>query len=107
MDSRKSMFTTEEMRSMYLWDAWCEAMPLTAEERRESARRDEYAKSTNGYMSSRPGTQSTVSDAERNRAYAARYRANHHDRIIAYNRAHADEINERQREYRRYAKMEG
>ena len=107
MDSRKSMFTTEEMRSLYLWDAWCEAMPLTAEERRESARRDEYAKSTNGYMSGRPGTQSSASEAERNRAYAARYRANHHDRIIAYNRTHADEINERQREYRRYAKMEG
>ena len=103
MDGRMNALSPEEKRSRALWDAWCEAMPLTSQERQEIRERDRYA------VESRRGRSNTDDNRydeefrrQRNREYASRYRQNHQDKIRAYNEAHADEIKEYEREYSRF-----
>jgi len=95
------MYTPEELRSMALWDAWCDAMPLTHQERMDATRRDRYASGAHT-----PKKQTSKHDQEylrqRNREYVARYRAAHKDRIQQYEAAHAAEKAERNRDYYRF-----
>ena len=98
------VYTDAEKRSMELWDAWCQAMPLTSQERKEIRERDRYAASLQGGMSTggNPGRYADEQQRQKNREYAETYRRNHQETIRAYNAAHADEIRERCQEYNKF-----
>lgn len=98
MDAIK--FSPEELHSMALWDAWCEAMPITALERQECAERDAYCRTTN--FTTPHAKPITEEQRKRNREYAARYRAKNKDKISAYYAHHSTERIEYQREYRKF-----
>lgn len=93
-------FTPEELRSIALWDAWCEAMPLTEQERRECNERDSYCTTT----SLTHATAAPITDAQRkkNREYAATYRRRHRDAARAYYAAHREEIKAQKQEYYKF-----
>lgn len=102
VDGRMNALSPEEKRSMALWDAWCEAMPLTSQERQEIRERDRYAVESRSGSNTDDNRYDEEFRRQRNREYAARYRQNHQDKRRAYNQAHAEEIKERRIEYERF-----
>lgn len=106
-------YTPEELESIFLWDSICDALPLTAEERREINERDCAARSGNRERSS-SNPSIPRSDAERakeeerkqrKREQKRRWRQANKERIreaeAAYRARNREAINERQREYDR------
>ena len=106
-------YTPEELESIFLWDCLCEALPLTAEERREIKERDYTAKtgkkerrtpdSAVHYNSIAAAKEEEL--RKKNREQNRRWREANKERIRAYDSAYRsanrDSINERQREYDR------
>ena len=93
-------FSPEELHSMALWDAFCEAMPITAQERRECAERDAYCTATNFTVPVTPAI--TDEQRQKKREYAAKWRKKNKAKVRGYYTAHADEVRERMREYRKF-----
>lgn len=106
-------YSPAELESIFLWDCLCEALPLTAEERREIKERDYTAKTG---KKERRITDSAVhynaiasaNEEERKQQrleQKRRWREANKERIRAYDAAYRarnrDSINERQREYDR------
>lgn len=106
-------YTPEELESIFLWDCLCEALPLTAEERREIKERDYTAKtgkkerrtpdSAVHYNSIAAAKEEEL--RKKKREQNRRWREANKERIRAYDSAYRsanrDSINERQREYDR------
>lgn len=106
-------YSPAELESIFLWDCLCEALPLTAEERREIKERDNTAKTRNAKRAA-PAFAEPRNDAdaakeeERRRKrleQKRRWREANKERIRAYDAAYRamnrGSINERQREYDR------
>lgn len=99
-------YSPAELESIFLWDCLCEALPLTAEERREINERDTLAKTKRTAL---PRTDERAAKEEerklRKREYNRRYREANRERIrelnAAYQKRNRESINERQREYDR------
>ena len=106
-------YSPAELESIFLWDCLCEALPLTAEERREINERDNAqkggARNHPARAHSRPVAQAKIRLEEERRQkrleQKRRWREANKDRIRAYDAAYRaknrDSINERQREYDR------
>lgn len=92
MSCVNTRYTPDELESIFLWDMLCDNLPITREERKEIRERD-------AKTSGRPAK--TEEQKRKEREYAKRWRAEHKEQIRAYNAAHRDEINERQRAYDR------
>lgn len=106
-------YTPEELESIFLWDCLCEALPLTAEERREIQERDYTAKtgkkerrtpdSAVHYNSIAAAKEEEL--RKKKREQNRRWREANKERIRAYDSAYRavnrESINERQREYDR------
>lgn len=108
-------YSPAELESIFLWDCLCEALPLTAEERREINDRDYTAKT--GKKERNPTAHAVpcyVHDAakvkeeerrQRRLEQKRRWREANKERIRAYDAAYRamnrGSINERQREYDR------
>lgn len=106
-------YSPEELESIFLWDFICEALPLTAEERREingrnsipePGKRKHRAKET-GLPKSADELKKEEERKRRDSEYRRQYRETHREqkRIAdaAYRAKHREAINERQREYDR------
>lgn len=105
-------YTPEELESIFLWDCLCEALPLTAEERREINSRDSSPERRTAKRApkddDRPKTAEDIKKEElreKKREQNRRWRKANKDRIRAYDAAYRavnrESINERQREYDR------
>lgn len=106
-------YSPAELESIFLWDCLCEALPLTAEERREINGRDFTAKTgKKERLSTAPAVPCDAFDAakaeERRRRrleQKRRWREANKEKIRAYDAAYRamnrGSINERQREYDR------
>ena len=106
-------YSPAELESIFLWDCLCEALPLTAEERREIKERDYTAKTGKKEQrtpdSAVPCDASDAAKAEERRRkrleQKRRWREANKERIRAYDAAYRamnrGSINERQREYDR------
>lgn len=106
-------YTPDELESIFIWDCLCEAIPLTAEERKAIKERDSASSAGKRKQAAQhTGRSNTAEDAlteeERKRKkleQKRRWREAHKDRIraydIAYREKNRDSINERQREYDR------
>lgn len=70
------VYTPEELRSMAMWDAFCDIVPITADEIREARERDSYA------VSERRDNKTKAHNEA-----AARYREAHREEIRAKSRA--------------------
>jgi hypothetical protein len=106
-------YSPAELESIFLWDCLCEALPLTAEERREIKERDYTAKT--GKKDRRTpdsavhyNSIAAAKEEERRRKrleQKRRWRESNKERIRAYDAAYRamnrGSINERQREYDR------
>ena len=98
MASVNSKFTPDELESIFIWDLLCEAMPLTAEERRDIRERDTYA-STGKVSTARVKKPMTEEQRKAKNEAKRRWREEHKEQIAAYREAHRQEIRERQRAY--------
>lgn len=98
MASASTKFTPDELESIFIWDLLCEAVPLTADERRDSRERDDYA---SGIKTPNARTKKPLTDEQRQKKLEAKrkYRETHKAQIAAYREEHRQEIRERQREY--------
>lgn len=98
MASANNKFTPDELESIFIWDLLCEAVPLTAEERRDIRERDDYA---SGKKVSVTHAKKPITEAQRQKKLEAkrRYRETHKAQIAAYRDAHRQEIRERQKAY--------
>lgn len=102
-------YSPEELESIFLWDCLCEALPLTAEERREIKERDYTAKAgsegRNDRVPSAPSNDDEEERKRKKRERNRRWREANKERIRAYEADYRlrnrDSINERQREYDR------
>lgn len=106
-------YTPEELESIFLWDCLCEALPLTAEERREINGRDSSTERRTAKRAPKDDDRTkTAEDIKRKeelrkkkREQNRRWREANKERIRAYDSAYRsanrDSINERQREYDR------
>lgn len=106
-------YSPAELESIFLWDCLCEALPLTAEERREIKERD-YTAKTGKQERRTPDSAvhynsiAAAKEEERRRKrleQKRRWREANKERIRAYDAAYRamnrGSINERQREYDR------
>lgn len=98
MASANNKFTPDELESIFIWDLLCEAVPLTAEERRDIRERDDYAagKEPTVFRAKKP---LTPEQRQKKNEAKRRYREAHKAQIAAYYDAHRQEICERQRHY--------
>ena len=106
-------YTPAELESIFIWDSICEALPLTAEERREINGRDNIPepgkRKHRAKASASPKTPEEIRLEEDRRKRQLekkrRWREANKERIRAYDAAYRaknrDAINERQREYDR------
>ena len=106
-------YSPAELESIFLWDCLCEALPLTAEERREINERDYTAKTDKKKRNTSDSAvhYNAIASAKeeerklRKREYNRRYREANRERIrelnAAYQKRNRESINERQREYDR------
>lgn len=106
-------YTPDELESIFIWDCLCEALPLTAEERREINGRDYTAKTGKKERNTSDSAVhynaiASAKEEERKqqrREQKRRWREANKERIRAYDTAYRDKnrssINERQREYDR------
>jgi len=106
-------YSPEELESIFLWDCLCEAIPLTAEERKEINDRDRAYRTGKEPKKTEPKTpvccaEEAAKKAERKQRELERkreYRKTHRAQTLAYSRAYQaknrEAINERQREYDR------
>lgn len=109
-------YSPDELESIFLWDCLCEALPLTAEERREINERDNAqkcgARRNPAIAHFRPVAQEKIRLEEermqKRLEQKRRWREANKERIRAYDAAYRaknrDSINERQREYDRAKK---
>lgn len=106
MSCVNNRYTPDELESIFLWDALCEDLPLTREERREIKDRDFYA--THGKLPKRETEEERIA---RKREYNRLYRAKNLEKIrqkdAAYREKNRASINERQREYDKAKRAEG
>lgn len=106
-------YSPAELESIFLWDCLCEALPLTAEERREINGRDSTPdpgkRKHRAKASAIPKTPEEIRlEADRRKRQLEKkrlWREANKERIRAYDAAYRaknrDAINERQREYDR------
>ena len=108
-------YSPDELESIFVWDAICEAMPLTAEERREADERDRESRLAQGGQRRKRRCDMTPAELAKERARdAARHRpprtrnaaalAENRERCAEYYRLNKAEILDRQKERRRRQK---
>lgn len=98
MSCVNTKYTPAELESIFLWDAMCEKLPLTLEERRECSDREYYA--IHGEL---PKRETSEEKRAKRREYNRRYRESHREKLRAsdqeYRNKNRKSINERQKEY--------
>lgn len=84
-------YTERERLSMALWDALCEFLPATKEERELSKRLDSFARMENG---GKPKRELTPEQTAHQRELARQWRATHKEYIAEQKRLNRTEIND-------------
>lgn len=98
-------YTPEELESIFLWDSICDALPLTAEERREINQRDTEARAASAAPRKPVDPEKEAERKQRRREQKRRWRQANKERVresdAAYRARNREAINERQKEYDR------
>lgn len=86
-------YAPEELRSMEIWDAFCESEPLTLQEIQEANRRDDFLAPKKKHSPLTEYAKSKKREGSRefrkkNPEYMAEYRKKNHEEILAHQRAY-------------------
>lgn len=103
MDAKvMNTYTERERLSMALWDALCDMLPATADERAYSKYLDEQARRDNGIS---PTPKRSPEALARQREAQRQWRATHKDYIAEQRRKNRVELNDTQRGYKAARRM--